>query len=266
MKIFYYDAETENNFVGDEKIKNIDEVIEDFFYLSDIDGSFFGLISENKQVIQFSWEKDDIWSVDIPLKSTFESDDIRTSLQKYANYDECINIIENTYYNRSINNLYKVLIMKETLDEVKSRTTNISKYKLNIKGIENIKEEIVYHGWERGLFLYWSYKNNLLVPEVEKLIELYLNELESPTHEIFSEVLKNSIGDKFDLKFYMEESREFVLDYIYFSTEEYDFYIDIEKLYPEINNTTEISETEKEYTQIMKIFDSRYEEYQKIRE
>ena len=155
--------------------------------------------------------------------------------------------------------------MKETLDEVKSRTTNISKYKLNIKGIENIKEEIVYHGWERGLFLYWSYKNNLLVPEVEKLIELYLDELESPTHEIFSEVLKNSIGDKFELHFYTEESREFILDYIYFSTEEYDFYIDIEKLYPNIKDTNEIDEIEKEYIQIMKIFDSRYEEYQKIR-
>ena len=100
---------------------------------------------------------------------------------------------------------------------------------------------------------------------MEKLIELYLNELESPAHEIFSEVLKNSIGDKFDLEFYIEESREFVLDYIYFSTEEYDFYIDIEKLYPNIKDTNEIDEIEKEYIQIMKIFDSRYEEYQKIR-
>jgi len=262
MIFFMYDVETDNGF--DEEVLSLDEAIEVFYYLSDEKGSFFGIENDNQQIIQFSWEDDDIWLVDIPLKSTFEINQV--SLQKYAHYDECINIIKDTYNNKSINNLFKVLVMDETLDEVKSRTKSISKYKLNIEGIENIKEEMVYNGWERGLFLYWSYKNNLLIPQVHKLIELYSNELESPTHEIFSEVLKNSIGDKFDLQFYTEESREFILDYIYFSTEEYDFYIDIEKLYPNINNTSEILETENDYNRIMKNFDSRYEEYQKIRE
>jgi len=262
MKFFMYDVETDNGF--DEEVLSLDEAIEAFYYLSDEKGSFFGIKTKNQQIIQFSWEDDDIWLVDIPLKSTFEINQV--SLQKYANYDECINIIKNTYNNKSINNLFKVLVMDETLDEVKSRTTTIIKYGLDTEGIENIKEEIVYNGWERGLFLYWSYKNNLLISQVDKLIELYSDELESLTHELLLEILRNSIGDKFDLQFYTEESREFILDYIYFSTEEYDFYIDIEKLYPNINNTSEILETENDYNRIMKNFDSRYKEYQKIRE
>ena len=257
MKFFMYDVEKDNGF--DDEILSLDEAIEVFSSLSDEKGSFFGIKTKNQQIIQFSWE-DDIWLVDIPLKSTFEINQV--SLQKYANYDECINIIKNTYNNRSINNLFKVLVMDETLDEVKSRTITTIKYGLDTEGIENIKEELVYNGWEKGLFLYWSYKNNLLTPQIQKLIELHSDGLESLRHELLLKILRNSIGDNFNLVFYTEKSREFILDYIYFSTEEYDLYIDIEKLYPNINATSEIPEIENEYNRIMKKFDSRYEEYQ----
>jgi len=140
MICFMYDVETDNGF--EEEVLSLNEAIEEFYYLSDEKGSFFGIETKNQQIIQFSWEDDDTWLVDIPLKSTFQSDSTVTSLQKYANYDECINIIENTYNEKSINNLYKVLTMNETLDEVKSRTTIISKYKLNIKtGVLELKRK-----------------------------------------------------------------------------------------------------------------------------
>lgn len=261
MKIFYYDAESQNNFVDDESIESIDEVIEEFFYLSDEEGSFFGLVSENEQVVQFGWEKEDIWHVDIPLKSTFESDDIRTSLQKFSNYDECINIIKNVYEEKNIHNLYKVLIMKETLENIKSQTTALTQYKLEIKGSEDIQSEFTYSGWEKGLFLYWSYKNNLLVSEVEKVIKSYSEELKELNHKILLDIVKNSIGDKIDVEFFKEENREFVIDYIFSSTEEYCFYIDIQELYSNIKDTNEIPESSTEYNKIMQIFDKRFEEY-----
>lgn len=259
MVSFMYDKETENGF--DEEVLSLEEAIEEFYYLSDEDGSFFGLVSENRQVIQFSWEKEDIWNVDIPLKSTFQSDDTRTSLQKYANYDECINIIKNVYEEKNIYNLYKVLIMKETLENIKSQTTALTQYKLEIKGSENIQSEFTYSGWEKGLFLYWSYKNNLLVSQVEKVIKLYSEELKELNHKILLDIVKHSIGDKIDIEFFKEENREFVIDYIFLSTEEYGFYIDIQELYSNIKDTNGIPESSTEYNKIMQIFDKRYEEY-----
>lgn len=261
MIIFLYDVEYD--FKMDEEL-SLEETLKEFYNLSDKDGSFLGIRMENKQIIQFSYESNNMWLVDIPLRSSFDIEQV--SLQKYADYDECVSIISNTFYHKDIRGLYKVFVMKEILSEVKSTLNELTQYKMNTEGFENIKEEFTFNGWERGLFIYWAYKNSLLIPQIQKLLDLYLNELENPTHKIFSEVLENSIGDKFELEFYTDENREFILDYIYFSTEEYSFYIDIKDLYPNIKNTDEVPEVEDEYNQIIKILDSRYEEYKKSRE
>lgn len=116
MKIFLYDTEIDNE-VNDHKA-GLEEALDEFYALSDEDGSFFGIEDSNNKILQFSWEDDNKWLIDIPVEPG------KYSLQKYANYEECIDLIKNFYQGEKpteIAGLHQVYIMEFTLDEVLSK-------------------------------------------------------------------------------------------------------------------------------------------------
>jgi len=93
MKYFYCDI-TDPDYDDDESDDvfsadgTLDEILQDFFDLSEEDGSFLGLENEQGQVIQFMWEGDNNWLVDIPVMEK------EGSFQKHADYDGCVDFIE----------------------------------------------------------------------------------------------------------------------------------------------------------------------------
>jgi len=62
MKIFLYDSETD--YKVDNYEVDLEEALDEFYALSDEDGSFFG-VTDNNTILQFAWEGDDKWLVDI---------------------------------------------------------------------------------------------------------------------------------------------------------------------------------------------------------
>lgn len=87
-------------FLNDEKIEySIDEpihgelenVLTEFYELTEDDGSFLGLENDDGKILQFAWEGDDKWLVDIPYSESM------TTLQKFASYDECVQIIKDVF-------------------------------------------------------------------------------------------------------------------------------------------------------------------------
>jgi hypothetical protein len=96
MKYFYYDVtdydyddEDESNEFEDDG--TLDEILQSFYDLSEEDGSFLGLENEQGKIIQFMWNDNNNWLVDIP-KIEKEG-----SLQKHADYDECVALIKKFY-------------------------------------------------------------------------------------------------------------------------------------------------------------------------
>lgn len=88
MKVFYYDAYLDEGIDSDNcKIVTLDEAIDYFYGLTDEIGSFIGFVDSNENVIQFAWEREDIWLVDIPkVEYSF-------AFQKEASYEEIVEII-----------------------------------------------------------------------------------------------------------------------------------------------------------------------------
>ncbi|MCF6348446.1 MAG: hypothetical protein L3J20_09130 [Flavobacteriaceae bacterium] len=112
MIIFLYSVE------GDYELKdedlNLEESLTEFYELSDEKGSFFGVKTKNG-IIQFAWENENKWLVDLPNPPSF------LNLQRYASYDECVEIIKSIFKDvlpENIEDLVKVKIMEETLDTV----------------------------------------------------------------------------------------------------------------------------------------------------
>ena len=112
MKIFLYDAESDYE-LQDEEL-NLEQAITEFYELSDIKGSFFGIKNVPK-TIQFAWEEEDKWLVDVlyDMKNFI-------CLQKYASFDECVEIIKSLFDGQAsdkIEGFVKVNIMESDLDE-----------------------------------------------------------------------------------------------------------------------------------------------------
>ncbi|WP_165750509.1 hypothetical protein [Cellulophaga sp. Z1A5H] len=74
-----------------DKELNLEKALSEFYKISEEEGSFFGVKTE-KEPIQFAYETRDKWLVDIPydIKN-------RLTLQKYATYNECVEIIKQVY-------------------------------------------------------------------------------------------------------------------------------------------------------------------------
>jgi hypothetical protein len=140
MKLFL------NDIVNDIKIDeeynyNKKEAINFFKYITNYDDNFFGLIMKDEQIIQFSWDDNEgEWLLDIPLRSTFKNKEGHTSLQKYCNEKEAIQIIKSCFDKGSILFLRKIESMNESLEEIK----DIYEYKINLSNFEDITKNHDY--------------------------------------------------------------------------------------------------------------------------
>lgn len=113
MIIFLYDVES-NYEIKDEDLE-LGEALTEFYELSDEMGTFFGIQTDNG-LIQFAWEDEDKWLVEVPNDSKN-----RKFLQRFATYDECVEIIKSIFEGVlpvNIKGLVHVKIMEETLSTV----------------------------------------------------------------------------------------------------------------------------------------------------
>lgn len=116
MEIFLYDVESDYE-VTDYEV-NLEKALDEFYELSEEDGSFFGLKDSSGNFIQFAWTSENKWLLDIPIEPP------KLSLQRYANYDECVGIIKAAYEGKhysEIQELYRIPVMETTLDEFLAR-------------------------------------------------------------------------------------------------------------------------------------------------
>ncbi|KZX11254.1 hypothetical protein [Methanobrevibacter filiformis] len=74
---------------------NLEEILEEFgkLYITD---SFFTLVNDKKEILQFMLEKNDGWVADIPEMEK------NRALQKHVEYSQCITLIEDFYNGISI--------------------------------------------------------------------------------------------------------------------------------------------------------------------
>jgi len=67
MNYFLFDPEKKLDVpLNDSSKISLEKAIEEFYHLCDDNGSFFGLQNQNGAVLQFSWEDEDEWLVDMP--------------------------------------------------------------------------------------------------------------------------------------------------------------------------------------------------------
>ena len=118
MIIFLYNVES--GYGLDDIDLELEEALTEFYELSDEKGSFFGIKTDNG-IIQFAWNGVDKWLLDLPNPPSF------LNPQRYANYDESVEIIKSIFKGvlpENIDGLVKVKIMEETLDNVLEKNKN----------------------------------------------------------------------------------------------------------------------------------------------
>lgn len=111
MKAFLFDAETEYEFddLKDNDDTDLDTALEEFYYLSDQEGSFMGFRTADERIVQFAWEKADIWLVDVP-----EKNNPREFFQKSLSYENCVEVIRKLYNEISTEELKKIISLLPT--------------------------------------------------------------------------------------------------------------------------------------------------------
>ncbi|NTE03126.1 hypothetical protein G6M26_41500 [Agrobacterium tumefaciens] len=100
MKIFLFDPEYDYELEDYEA--NLEEAIEAFYDLPDVEGTFFGIFDRNNRFVQFAWKSQDKWLIDIPSDS-FET--TGESFQLYGSYNECIKIINTLFDDTTVSQL-----------------------------------------------------------------------------------------------------------------------------------------------------------------
>lgn len=93
MKVFFLDNKTGAG--RDDYDADLNEAINVFYTLSDTLGSFFGLVNDSGEIVQFAWIDDDKLLINIPLP---ERDG---ALHKYADYATCQQVIIDYYHGKS---------------------------------------------------------------------------------------------------------------------------------------------------------------------
>jgi hypothetical protein len=254
VKISLYDEEFDYR-LEDETL-SLEKAIREFYDLSSEKASFFQMKTENDNTVQITWEYDDIWLIDIPIKRPNKD---LFSLQKYANYEECIDIINSVDQNKKIKNLFKVYILKSTLEETIHNIKPISKYSFDLENNDNAVIEFIYDGWERGLFLYWSYKNDLLIEKVNNIILGEDLGLENMNHSSFYNILTSIFNIEFNVDIYKKDI-DFINEYFLLPSENTNYFGNIEMLFPNINNTLSIHEDKESYEKILNTIDNNYME------
>lgn len=112
MNIFSYNPKTDNSL---EEDLDLEQALAEFYYLTAIEGSFFGIVDSEEKCIQFAWLSKDKFLVDIPNPPDF------INYQKYAGYEECVEMIKRVYALNEVvqfSGMVKVDINREGLDEM----------------------------------------------------------------------------------------------------------------------------------------------------
>lgn len=94
MKYFYHDTKENNE--PEDRPCDFNRAIEVFYHLSDTKGSFFGLKNDTGQVVQFAWESDDVWQVDIPDTQK------NGSYTGLWNYEQCVSYMSDFFLEKNI--------------------------------------------------------------------------------------------------------------------------------------------------------------------
>ena len=122
-------------------------------------------------------------------------------------------------------------------------------------------KKYLYNGVEIALFIYWCYKNKLLIEAVMKVISLFEEEILPLSSEKLIEIMKSTIGTKVTTDYFTEEGKEFAIGYLTVTNWAYNFFYDLRKLYPTDTNFPKKLETEEELNTILKLLDIRYEQF-----
>ena len=103
MNIFLFDAETEAE--RDDYECDLDEAINEFYELSDADGSFLGINTYDNRIIQFLYQNDDEWLLDIPSKDNPQEE----FFQRLVTYDKCVEIITSLFNGITVDTIQQSL-------------------------------------------------------------------------------------------------------------------------------------------------------------
>ena len=153
---------------------------------------------------------------------------------------------------------------KNPLDDMMQRFSSELKYKVPLGLLpEEEDKEYPYEGIEVALVLYWSYDKQLLKENIATLIQkLYSKEL---THKKLITTMKDTIGEVLLNDFYNEKGKEFVVDYVAFTNQwKYQYYKDLEEMYPNIKSFSDIPQSQEEYERVFALLDSRFNTYYDI--
>jgi hypothetical protein len=106
MRVFLYNSETEYEFndVEDDDDTDLETTLEEFYELSE-EGSFLGIVTPDDRTIQFLYQSNDNWLLDIPSKD----DPQEKFYQRLVSYDECIQIIKLLFNNANLKEIQKIL-------------------------------------------------------------------------------------------------------------------------------------------------------------
>ncbi|MET4083230.1 hypothetical protein ABIB40_003199 [Pedobacter sp. UYP30] len=176
MKIYYHDYYTDEGIdTYNPREADLPYTLDIFYNLTDEENNFFGIVDGNNRCIQFAWENQDKWLVDIPNPPS------DLNYQTYADYDGCIAMIKDVYQLNKVvrfEGMVEVDAMKETLNEVLRKSNNPgywvktpvdrgdksgtkSEYQVETKNMKsgkknfddydpNTKEFIDYKDWNNG--------------------------------------------------------------------------------------------------------------------
>lgn len=99
VRVFYYDEET-GDYIDSlqPEVCSKQKALSLFNVLTEIEGSFFGLVNNDNETMQFICVDDDEWRVDIPIP---KKDGV---LFCYTDKDACIELIKCLYDNIPITN------------------------------------------------------------------------------------------------------------------------------------------------------------------
>jgi len=153
---------------------------------------------------------------------------------------------------------------KNPLDDLMQRFSSELKYKVPLGLLpEEGDRKYLYEGIEVALVLYWSYDKQLLKENIATLVQkLYSKEL---THKKLITTMKDTIGEVLLNDFYNEKGKEFVVDYVAFTNQwKYQYYRDLEEMYPNIKSFSDIPQSQEEYERVFALLDSRFNAYYDI--
>ncbi|MBU3013268.1 hypothetical protein KO488_00765 [Poseidonibacter lekithochrous] len=153
--------------------------------------------------------------------------------------------------------------MSQELEDLLKKFSTELKYNIPIGLLpEEKNEEYPYEGIEIALVLYWSYKNKLLIQNMQDVFDAYSKNITFEKHQDFITMMKEIIGIELDNIIYNEYGKEFVVDYVAFTSQwKYRFYDEIDVMFSNIRSFSQIPQNEESYKMIFDLLDKRYKEY-----